>query len=371
MTTPTSADTDSVVQVDQSVVMGYEKDQISIAELPLEDLLELRAVLGDLIGREYEEQKKLLHAKMLEIAQSSGFNSLDEFVASQNDKLAVAVDGVMLPPKIVTQRIEFHRQTESPQSGVLTNDTYMSYWNDLRRYVDWGGTVPSAPETVAAYLMTHAGTHKYATLVRWRVSIGKAHTSQGFDNPSKSDAVHAALMAIRSSYGKEQRKVAPLIKEQVLAIADTLGDSLRDKRDKALILSGFAVGLRRSEITSLNISDLHNTRKGIEIRLPDGNVVLRHASGLVCPVRAVKEWLIAARIKEGPVFQGINRHGQQSGSRLTGHGIALIVKERVQAIGVDPSEYSGLSLRAGLMASAEAAGILFHKVNMADGIGIL
>ncbi|MEO5348580.1 MAG: hypothetical protein H7836_02900 [Magnetococcus sp. YQC-3] len=274
-------------------------------------------------------------------------------------------------PTPVSQNIEFPLQLGLSQNGVLADNTRMAYWGDLRRYVDWGGTVPSASKTVAAYLMAHAGTHKYATLVRWKVSIGKAHTNQGLDDPTKSDAVHAVLTGIRRSHGKEQRKVAPLVKEQVLAIVSTMGDRLKDKRDKALILAGFAAGLRRSELTTLTVADLRTIREGIEIHLPEGNAVLLHARGSICAVRAMKEWLAAAQIEEGPVFQGINRHGQRSGVPLTGHGIALIVKERVQAIGLDPALYSGFSLRAGLVASAVAAGTPFRMVNTLQGPGIL
>lgn len=274
-------------------------------------------------------------------------------------------------PTPVSQNLEFPLQMEFSQSGVLADNTRMAYWGDLRRYVDWGGSVPSASKTVAAYLMAHANTHKYATLVRWKVSIGKAHSNQGLDDPTKSEVVHNVLTGIRRSHGKEQRKVAPLVKEQVLAIVSSMGDRLKDKRDRALILSGFAAGLRRSELTTLTMADLRNIREGIEIHLPEGSAVLLNARGSVCAVRAMKEWLSAAKIEEGPVFQGINRHGQRSGTPLTGHGIALIVKERVQAIGLNPAQYSGFSLRAGLVASAVAAGIPFRMVNTAQGPGIL
>ncbi|MEO5340125.1 MAG: tyrosine-type recombinase/integrase [Magnetococcus sp. MYC-9] len=274
-------------------------------------------------------------------------------------------------PTPVAQGIEFPAQLGFSNSGVLADNTRMAYWGDLRRYVDWGGSVPSASKTVAAYLMAHAGTHKYATLVRWKVSIGKAHTNQGLDDPTKSDAVHTVLTGIRRSHGKEQRKVSPLLKEQVLAIVGTLGDRLKDKRDKALILTGFAAGLRRSELTTLTVADLRTIREGVDIHLPEGNAVLLHARGSVCAVRALKDWLTTAHIEEGPVFQGINRHGQRSGSPLTGHGVALIVKERVQAIGLDPAQYSGFSLRAGLVASSVAAGIPFRLVNTLQGPGIL
>lgn len=257
------------------------------------------------------------------------------------------------------------------QSSVLANNTRMAYWGDLRRYIDWGGSVPSASKTVADYLVAHAGTHKYATLVRWKVSIGKAHTAQELPDPTKSEIVHSVLKGIRRSYGKEQRKVAPLLKDQVLSIVRTLGDRLKDKRDSALILTGFAAGLRRSELTALTVSNLRDIKEGIEINLPEDKAVLLYARGPVCAVKILREWLSVAEINEGPIFQGINRHGQRSGNSLTGHGVALIVKEQVQGIGLDPAQYSGLSLRTGLIASAVSAGIPFRTINTVQGPGIL
>ena len=275
-------------------------------------------------------------------------------------------------PSAASQNIERLPQTRNyADSGMLANNTQMAYWGDLRRYINWGGTVPSASQAVADYLVAHAGSHKYATLVRWKVSIGKAHTTQEFPDPTKSETVHEVLKDIRCSHGKEQRKVAPLVKEQILAMVQVMGNRLKDKRDKALILTGFAAGLRRSELTSLTSADFQDIPEGIEIHLSEENAILHYAQGNVCPVHSLRAWLAASEINGGPIFQGINRHGQRSGNPLTGHGIALIVKERVQAIGLDPAQYSGFSLRAGLVASAVASGIPFRTINSLQGPGIL
>ncbi len=255
--------------------------------------------------------------------------------------------------------------------GSLADNTRVAYWGDLRRFLDWGGAVPASSKMVASYLVGHASSHKYATLVRWKVSIGKAHSARGFADPTKSELVYTVLRGIQRKHGKEQRKVAPLLKEQVIAVVNAMGTRLKDKRDKALILTGFAGGLRRSEITALEAADLKEAKEGMEIFLPGNRIGIPHARGEVCAVKSLKEWLEAAGIVDGPVFQGINRHGQRSEKPLTGHGVALIVKERVSAIGLDPSLYSGFSLRTGLAASAVAAGIPFRTVSTLEGPGIL
>jgi hypothetical protein len=48
------------------------------------------------------------------------------------------------------------------------------------------------------------------------------------------------------------------------------------------------------------------------------------------------------------LFRPIDRHGQIGLKPLSGEAVALIVRERVRAVGIDPSGYSGHSLRAGL-----------------------
>src|SRR5207253_8080025 len=75
-----------------------------------------------------------------------------------------------------------------------------------------------------------------------------------------------------------------------------------------------------------------------------------------CPVRAVQAWLETARITEGAILRPLDRFQQVQGTRLSAERVALIVKRRAKAVGLDPARYAGHSLRAGLATSAAAAG---------------
>lgn len=257
------------------------------------------------------------------------------------------------------------------QAAALADNTRAAYWGDLRRFVEWGGEVPATSKMVASYLVAHANSHKYATLARWKVSIGKSHSTQGLPDPTKTELVHAVLKGIKQKHGQDQRQVAPLTKEKIIAMVINMGERLKDKRDKALILVGFAGGLRRSDLIALQCDNLQERDEGWEIVLPKSRVAIPNASGPVCAAKALREWLNVSEIKEGAVFQGINRHGKRSGKPLTGHGVALIVKERVQSIGLDPAHYSGFSLRAGLISSAADQGISLHHATSLSGHGVL
>jgi integrase len=72
----------------------------------------------------------------------------------------------------------------------------------------------------------------------------------------------------------------------------------------------------------------------------------------VRPVAAVKVWLSAASIIEGPIFRSIKKGGLLTSQRLSSRSVAQIVKGRSEAAGFDASMFSGHSLRAGFVTSA-------------------
>ncbi len=72
---------------------------------------------------------------------------------------------------------------------------------------------------------------------------------------------------------------------------------------------------------------------------------------------ALQDWLELAELREGPVFRGVNRHGQVSDARLTAQVVALMVKRSLAAAGLDSALYSGHSLGAGLVTAAKKKGV--------------
>jgi integrase len=73
-------------------------------------------------------------------------------------------------------------------------------------------------------------------------------------------------------------------------------------------------------------------------------------------VRVLAAWLELAGIGEGAIFRGVDRHGRIMPGRLTDRSVALIVQRTAAAAGLDPAQFAGHSLRAGLATSAAMAG---------------
>lgn len=259
--------------------------------------------------------------------------------------------------------------------AAVADNTRLAYQADLKHFLSWGGRIPSTPNQIALYLSAFAGKHAIATLARRLVGIGKAHTSQGYVSPVDSELVRATLRGIRRIHGSAQRQVTPAIKEDILAMVGSL-TGIKGIRDRALLLIGFSGAFRRSELVSLTVENVEFAKQGLVINLPrsktdqEGHgrkIAIPYARGLVCPVHALQGWLESSGIVSGAIFRGVNRHGGISEAGLTPQAVALVVKERAQAAGLDPAKYAGHSLRAGLVTSAAQMGVGSWKIRQQTG----
>lgn len=160
-------------------------------------------------------------------------------------------------------------------------------------------------------------------------------------------------------------------------MVETLGDDLKGKRDRALILLGFAGAFRRSELVGLTVADVQFTNDGLVVKLQHSKTDqegMGETKGIpygsipaTCPVRALRAWVDAAGMTEGPLFRPISRWGQLQPKPLSGHAVAVIVKQLAEAAGYDGATFSGHSLRAGLATAAAAAGVAYHSIKKQTG----
>ena len=74
------------------------------------------------------------------------------------------------------------------------------------------------------------------------------------------------------------------------------------------------------------------------------------------------QWLNAAGIVSGSLFQPINKSGTVVASRLTCRSVANIVKEYAGRAGFDAAIFSAHSLRSGFLTSAAAKGASIFKM---------
>jgi integrase len=183
------------------------------------------------------------------------------------------------------------------------------------------------------------------------------------------EVVKATLRGLKRSKGTAQR-------QDLFVVLEAMGSRLKDVRDRAVLLLGFAGGFRRCELVGLNYEDVVLVRQGLEITLRRSKtdqtgagrkIGIPHGRGTRCPVVALEQWLSASGISEGALFKPIDRHQRVGQKRLSGEAVCLVVRERVQEAGINPRGYSGHSLRAGLATSAAQAGVSSWKIRQQTG----
>lgn len=257
--------------------------------------------------------------------------------------------------------------------AALSENTRRAYRQDLDDFLRWhGGGLPCTPEVLAAYVADRAQRLSPYTISRRVVAISRAHTSQGLPDPSKADLVRTVLRGIRKTHGVPQRQAAPLLKHDLLELLPSTTD-VHSLRDRALILLGFAAALRRSELVALDVQDLSIVEHGLIVHVRRSKtdqaggghkIAVPYGRTTACPVKAVACWLQAGSLTEGAIFRPISKGGAVQPARLSSQSVALILRQRAAAAGLNIANLSAHSLRAGLATSAAQAGIAAHKIQM-------
>jgi len=266
-------------------------------------------------------------------------------------------------------------------------NTRRAYAADWKHFCAWCrrqsfDPSPPDPQTVGLYITAQAsGTGRdkkaVATIERRLSSLTWNYTQRGQSLDRKDRHIATVLAGIRNMHAAPPRQKEAVLRDDLIAMLETLDrGSLRGLRDRAMLLLGFAGGLRRSEIVGLDLGrdQTEDGRGWVEVLDKGVLVTLRGKTGwreveigrgssdATCPVVALETWLRFARIAHGPLFRRVTGQGKTVGvDRLNDQEVARLVKRTALAAGVrgDLSEgergqkFSGHSLRAGLASSAE------------------
>ncbi|MCC2612644.1 site-specific integrase [Neorhizobium petrolearium] len=251
--------------------------------------------------------------------------------------------------------------------AALSENTMRAYRGDWQEFEAWCAVrqrshLPASPATVANYASSLASAgKKVPTIARKLAAIRFFHRGAGEENPTDNAGVAAILKGIRRTVGTAPRQKAPATVDVIHALLARIdADTLQGKRDRALLLLGFAGAFRRSELVAITVEDLTFSDEGVDVFLPKSktdqeakgqSVAVLNGKALK-PTDRLKEWLSAAEITSGPIFRRINRGDHLTDEPLSAQSVALIVKKYADAAGLDVEKLSGHSLRAGFVTSA-------------------
>jgi len=274
---------------------------------------------------------------------------------------------------------QFLRERLQPFIEEATaRSTRKAYQRDLASFKEFGGTIPATPQMVADWMVFLATRYRVATIQRRLASLSRAHSLFNLPNPISSELVQMTLKGIRRRLGVAQRQAKPLMRDDIVTMLAVMGGSLRDTRDRALLMMGFCGAFRRSELVALNVDDLTFVPEGVLVRIRKSKTdqegegrtigIPRGRNPALCPVQTFALWLEAmGSPSDGPLFRSIRKGSANVCTRLSDRSVSSIIKQRAAAVGMKADDLSGHSLRAGLCSSAAAAGVPNHKIREISG----
>lgn len=248
--------------------------------------------------------------------------------------------------------------------------TRRAYTSDFLSFRSWCAAreleaLPASVESVVRYLSTLAEQgKKVSTIRRASAAITYAHRVRGFEPPTSSEAVRAVLSGIRRELGVKPSRKAPVTSDVMRRMMKEVPGNLIGVRDRALLLTGYAGALRRSELVALQVEDLELQAEGLVLHIRrsktnqegEAEAIAIPRGGKLGTFEAIQHWMHLASIATGPLFRSVNKAGRPASKGLSAQAVAKIVKRYAARVGLEAEDFAGHSLRAGFVTSAFDAG---------------
>jgi integrase len=236
---------------------------------------------------------------------------------------------------------KFGAVVKADMPDLANKGTATAYRNDVKAYAAWCRTnkvkaVPAGPAQLGAYvkhLITtpavdrggRKGPRSPRSIDRAIAAVQALHRDKGF---GRVDTVHARayLNAYEHQLSTAKHRAARVVKAKgatrthIRRMLDTLDrDTLRGKRDAAVLLLGYSILGRASETAALSFDSVELVEGGMTISVYRQKTkrwtdtpVPRQQDRDVCPVVAfeqLRDALAAKGVTSGPLFRSIDRHG--------------------------------------------------------------
>jgi site-specific recombinase XerD len=286
----------------------------------------------------------------------------------------------------------------------VPEETRRAYAGDWKRFSQWcaqsgRSALPASAETVTEYATHLAYTlgRRPCTVERALAAVRVMHRTAGAELPELIGARKviggwATELATRKNDPRAApRRATPAVPASLRLMVGTLDvGTVAGARDVCLLVLGFALAARRSELAAVDLEDVAETEEGLDVGIYRGKnkklqqVAVPYGSfAVTCPVRTFQRWrgvLAEHERTTGPLLVRIDRHGHLAvpmtrngqpigdpDGRMTGQAIAAVVNRTAAAAGLippaepdrpnaAPPRWSGHSLRRGFATAARKAG---------------
>lgn len=261
-------------------------------------------------------------------------------------------------------------------SEAMPENTRRAYewaWNRFAKWCAETGRcpLPATAATIAEHVAhLRAETAKPATIDQALGVILSVHRKAGQPKPDMEKA-RSLVRGYRRWLAEEMqwspRQAPPLTRDglrQTVAALDL--SAPLGQRDRVLLVLGWTMMARRSELAALRFADVVELDEGLDVTVRTSKTDKDSKGRIVSlptqkdpnldPVRIVREWRDQVG-PDGPLLRRLDLAGQPVGP-ISGHGINHAVTAATRRAGLDATgEYTAHSLRAGGLTDALLRGV--------------
>ena len=241
--------------------------------------------------------------------------------------------------------------------SASTLRVYQTQW---QRFEAWGRArgmevLPAEPGTLVLYLTERHRKVGVSSLGQALAAIAHRHRERGLPDATHDPAVRRVYDGIcRERRGDKLKQATPLLLEHLRDLSRVC-----NIRDRALLVLGWTLARRRSELVQFDLSDVTEEDEGLKVvvrwsktdQLGEGETLGAPSTDdpLTCPVRTLRAWLEERGVEPGPLFTSVR------GRRLSGEDVSRVMRRAIKRAGYDPDfieKFSAHSLRSGFATTA-------------------
>jgi site-specific recombinase XerD len=220
-------------------------------------------------------------------------------------------------------------------SSPHSRRAYTTALDDFRRWSEGPPHRTFARESVQEYrvhlesrAMSASAVNVHLTAVRKLAREASAHGLLSHESA-------VAIVGVKGCRRNDVRSRAWLTPEQAQALLDAPSrDSLRGKRDRALLALLLGCGLRRDELANLGWNRVQQREKRwVIVDLEGKGNRIRSVPMPLWAKSALDLWTTNAGIRNGPLFRAIKQKGDV-GNSLSPQAIYLIVRRYAEQLGI-------------------------------------
>ena len=265
--------------------------------------------------------------------------------------------------ELITDIKKLQTETLENLQSSKSKNTVRAYRSDIADFINFCNRhnlkfLPANPNIVSLYLTNLSKTSKFSTLKRRLASLSMYHKMKGHYLDIKHPIISENLLGIKRIKGSMQKGKKPILFNDLKLIIDQINQdnisNFNKLKNKALILTGFAGGFRRSELVGLLIEDIDFVEEGMKILIRRSKTD-QSGEGFIkgipyfnnqeyCPVVNLKIYLKELNLNNGRLFN------------LCDKSVALKIKKYSMLAGLDYNKYAGHSLRSGFATAVAEMG---------------